>query len=112
MDKKIRWGILGPGHIANSFARDLLLVPDAELVAVGSRNLDRAREFAKTYGASQFFGSYAELFSCKDIDVIYIATPHTSHAENSIAAMDHGISVLCEKPMGVNTAEVERMIAA
>lgn len=112
MDKKIRWGILGPGHIANSFAKDLLLVPDAELVAVGSRNLDRAREFARTYGASQFFGSYEELFSCKEIDVIYIATPHTSHAENSIAAMDHGISVLCEKPMGVNTAEVERMIAA
>ena len=112
MNKKIRWGILGPGHIANSFAKDMLLVPDAELVAVGSRNLDRAKEFGNLYGASQFFGSYEELYNCKEIVVIYIATPHTSHAEHSIAAMDHGIPVLCEKPMGVNTAEVESMIAA
>ena len=96
MNKKIRWGIVGPGHIAHSFAKDLQLVPDGELVAVGSRNYDRAKEFGEIYGASRFFGSYEELFNCKEIDVIYIATPHTSHAEHSIAAMDHGIPVLCE----------------
>jgi predicted dehydrogenase len=112
MNKKIRWGILGPGHIAHSFAKDLLLVPDGELVAVGSRNLDRAREFGEMYGANQFFGSYEELFNCREVDVIYIATPHTSHAKHSIAAMDHGIPVLCEKPLGVNMAEVESIIAA
>ncbi|MCG2461274.1 Gfo/Idh/MocA family oxidoreductase [Flavobacteriaceae bacterium F89] len=112
MKKKIRWGILGPGHIAHSFAKDLLLVPDGELVAVGSRNLDRAKKFGDTYGASRFFGSYEELYNCEEIDVIYIATPHTYHAEHSIAAMDHGNPVLCEKPMGVNRAEVKNMIAA
>ena len=109
MADKIRWGIVGPGKIAHSFAQDLKLVVDGELVAVASRNIDRAQEFGSEYGATECFGSYEELFKSKEVDVVYIATPHTSHAELSIKAMEHGKHILCEKPMGVNQFEVEKM---
>ncbi len=112
MEDKIRWGIVGPGNIAHSFVKDLLLVKGGELTAVGSRNLERAQKFATEYGAAHSFGSYEELFTSEEVDVIYIATPHTAHVELAIMAMDHGKHVLCEKPMGVNTGEVEIMIAA
>ena len=112
MENKIRWGILGPGRIANSFAKDLRLTETSELVAVASRNLSRASEFAKEYNAKYAYGSYEELFNSPDVDVIYIATPHTHHAALAITAMEHGKHVLCEKPMGVNKNEVTRMIAA
>ena len=111
MDNKIRWGIIGPGKIAHSFAEDLKRVDDGKLVAVASRNRERARQFGERYGATRFFGHYEALFKSKTVDVIYIATPHNSHAELSIEAMKYGNSVLCEKPLGVNRAEVERMVA-
>ncbi len=112
MKDVIRWGILGPGKIAHSFARDLQLIAVGRLVAVASRDLERAQIFAKTYHASYAFGSYEELFKCKDIDVIYIATPHNSHMRWAIQAMQAGKHVLCEKPLGINLLEVEQMVAA
>jgi predicted dehydrogenase len=112
MENKTRWGILGPGRIANSFAKDLRLTKTSELVAVASRNLDRASDFAKEYDAKYAFGSYEELFNSPEVDVIYIATPHTHHAALAITAMEHGKHVLCEKPMGVNREEVKKMIVA
>lgn len=112
MSKTIRWGIAGPGKIARSFADDLKLVSNAKLTAVGSRNYDRASGFAKEYNAPFAYGSYQELFTSQEVDVIYIATPHTSHAELSIAAMEQGKHVLCEKPLATNKQDVERMIAA
>lgn len=112
MYKKIRWGIVGPGHIAHSFAKDLKLVEDGELTAVASRSLDRAKEFADEYGAEHSFGSYKELFESDVVDVLYIATLHTSHCELTIEALNHGKHVLCEKPMGVSADEVKTMIAA
>lgn len=112
MDHKIRWGILGPGHIANSFAKDLRLIQNGKLMAVASRDLERARAFAKEYDAPLAFGSYQELFECPEVDVIYIATPHTYHAELAIRAMESGKHVLCEKPMGINVQEVACMIAS
>ncbi len=106
----IKWGIVGAGNIAHSFSKDLALVNGGELTAVASRNLDKAQSFANEYGASNAYGSYEELFNSKTVDVIYIATPHTTHAKLSIAAMKAGKSVLCEKPVGVNKGEVEEMI--
>jgi len=111
MAKKIRWGIVGPGHIAHSFAKDLQLVEGGELTAVASRSLNRAKEFADEYGAEHSFGSYQELFKSDVVDVLYIATLHTSHCELTIEALNNGKHVLCEKPMGVNADEVKRMIA-
>lgn len=106
----IKWGIVGAGNIAHSFSKDLALVIGGELTAVASRDLDKARSFANEYGAPNAFGSYEELFTSDTVDVIYIATPHTTHAELSIAAMKAGKNVLCEKPVGVNKGEVEAMI--
>ncbi len=112
MSNTIGWGIVGLGNIAHSFAKDLALVQDGDLVGVASRSLDKALEFGEQYGAAHCFGSYRELFECKEIDVVYIATPHTYHMELSIMAMDLGKHVLCEKPVGVNSTQVETMIAA
>ncbi|MEB8329273.1 Gfo/Idh/MocA family oxidoreductase [Flavobacteriaceae bacterium KMM 6897] len=112
MENKTRWGILGPGRIANSFAKDLRLTETSELVAVASRNLERASDFAKEYDAKYAYGSYEELFNSPEVDVIYIATPHTHHATLAITAMEHGKHVLCEKPMGVNREEVKKMLDA
>ena len=110
MDKKIRWGIAGLGNIAHKFAQDLQLVPDAVLTAVGSRNKEKADSFGGQYGAEFCYGSYAELFDSKEVDVIYIATPHTSHRELSIMAMKAGKHVLCEKPFGINRKDSAAMI--
>ncbi|TLF44619.1 Gfo/Idh/MocA family protein [Maribacter aurantiacus] len=108
----VRWGIVGAGKIAHSFSKDLALVSGGKLTAVGSRSLERAKKFAEEYGAPHVFGSYDALFESDTVDVIYIATPHTYHAEVAISAMEAGKHVLCEKPMGVNKSEVERMIEA
>lgn len=106
----IKWGIVGAGNIAHSFSKDLALVNGGELVSVASRDLEKAKTFAAEYGALNAFGSYEALFESKTVDVIYIATPHTSHAKLSIAAMKAGINVLCEKPIGVHKSQVEEMI--
>ena len=110
--KKIRWGITGLGRIAGKFAEDLALNNDAELVAVASGSLDRAEEFAAGYQVKNAFGSYEALFACPEVDVVYIANEHTRHAETSIKALEHGKHVLCEKPAGLNAAEVKKMIEA
>lgn len=110
MNDTIGWGILGPGKIAQSFASDLKLVKDGKLVAAASRSIERAQTFASQYDATYSFGSYEELFACDEVDVIYIATPHTGHMEWAIKAMQAGKHVLCEKPLGINIAEVMQMI--
>jgi predicted dehydrogenase len=112
MKQKLRWGIVGLGSIANHFVKDLALVEESELVAVASRSIDKAEEFAKTYQSKYAFGSYEELFKCNEVDVIYIATPHSFHAKIAIDAMYYGKHILCEKPLGVNTSEVLKMIEA
>lgn len=111
MNDIIGWGILGPGKIAQSFANDLKLVEDGKLVAAASRSIERAQTFASENDVTYAFGSYEELFTCDEVDVIYIATPHTGHMEWAIKAMQAGKHVLCEKPLGINLAEVEQMIA-
>lgn len=107
----IRWGIVGAGNIAHTFAKDLALVAGNELNGVASRSLEKAKGFADEYNAPNAFGSYDEMFKSDVIDVVYIATPHTSHAKLSILAMNHGKNVLCEKPMGVHIEEVKSMLA-
>ncbi|PCJ94119.1 MAG: oxidoreductase [Flavobacteriaceae bacterium] len=111
MKDKIRWGIIGLGGIARKFADDLKLVDDGELVAVASRSVEKAEAFAQEYDVATSFGSYDELFDFNGVDVLYIATPHDSHAELSIAAMRKGKHVLCEKPIAVNRKDTESMVA-
>ncbi|MAU26094.1 MAG: oxidoreductase [Muricauda sp.] len=110
MSQKIHWGIVGLGKIAASFVNDLKLVEYAELTAVASRSQQKAKAFAKEHGARFAFGDYTSLFEHDRVDVVYIATPHTFHAELAIQAMQHKKHVLCEKPMGISVEEVERMV--
>ena len=106
-----RWGILGTGRISHEFAAGLRDTPDAETLAVGSRTEDSAREFAAWFGIARHYGSYAELVSDPEVDVVYVATPHPFHAENVALCLEAGKHVLCEKPMTVNAAQAERLIA-
>jgi len=109
--KTIRWGILGTGYIAGRFASDLELVEGAELTAIGSRTVASAQQFADEYNVPNYFGSYEELAQCEDVDVIYIATPHTLHIENTLMCLNHNKAVLCEKPFAINSRDTEEMIA-
>lgn len=106
----IKWGIIGCGNIARKFANDLSLVENAELSAVASRSKEKATEFAKNHNATTAYDSYEALFNATDIDIVYIATPHFSHAELSIMAMEHGKHVLCEKPLAINKVDALKMI--
>ena len=106
-----KWGILGPGGIARAFAKDLQLLEGHEVAAVGSRTLSNAQEFAKTVGGTAY-GSYEELVADPTVDAIYVATPHPSHKENVITALNAGKPVLCEKPFAVNANEAREMVAA
>ncbi|UOB17245.1 Gfo/Idh/MocA family protein [Abyssalbus ytuae] len=108
---KIRWGIIGLGNIAHKFATDLLTVEDAQLYAVASRSRKTADEFSKKYNAIKAYGSYRELAEDKNVDAVYIATPHVFHKENTLMCLQQGIPVLCEKPFAMNINEVEEMIA-
>ncbi|MGB3774238.1 MAG: Gfo/Idh/MocA family oxidoreductase, partial [Leeuwenhoekiella sp.] len=110
--KTIKWGILGLGKIAHSFTKDLLTVPGNQLQGVASRSKDKAEKFKEEYKAIKAYGSYEDLAKDPDVDVIYIATPHVRHCEDSILCMDHGKAVLCEKPFAMNAEEVEKMIAS
>ena len=109
--RPVRWGILATGGIAHSFARDLAEVPGARLAAVGSRRLESARSFAQQYGADAAYGSYEELVADPEVEVVYIATPHALHLENARMAFEAGKHVLCEKPLTLNVAEAEEMVA-
>ncbi|MET2983901.1 Gfo/Idh/MocA family protein [Aureibaculum conchae] len=108
---KIKWGIVGCGNIANKFVSDLALVEDAELQAVASRNLEKADAFGQKHNSKKCYGSYDELFLDSDVDIVYIATPHNSHCEFSLKALEYGKHVLCEKPLSINRKEAEKMIA-
>jgi len=110
--QKIKWGIIGLGNIANQFATDLQLLEDAEIVAVASRNKDNANAFAQKYNCTKAYDSYDALFADKNVDIIYIATPHNSHAELSIKALENGKHVLCEKPIALSYNDAIRMIEA
>ncbi|PKV50956.1 putative dehydrogenase [Aquimarina sp. MAR_2010_214] len=110
-EKVIKWGIIGCGKIAHKFANDLKSVPNAKLYAVASRNIKKAKEFGKKYQASTYYGSYEELSKDSNIDVVYIATPHVFHYENTVMCLNHKKAVLCEKPFAMDTVQVEEMIA-
>lgn len=108
----IKWGIIGLGTIAHQFAKELQLVQGAELVAVASRNKDKATAFAEIYHCKKAYDSYEAIMNDATIDILYIATPHDSHAELSIKALEKNKHVLCEKPIALHYQDAEKMIAA
>jgi len=105
-----RWGLIGPGKIAHTFAQALEVIDDGVLHAVASRDAKRAEEFARIYKAPKSYASYKALIEDKDVDGIYVATPHPFHHDQTLMCLEADKPVLCEKPLTVNAAETKRLI--
>jgi predicted dehydrogenase len=97
--------------VAGHFARGLRFVPDARLLAVGSRSLAKAEAFARELAVPRAYGSYEDLVADREIDVVYVATPNHRHKDDCLLALDAGKAVLCEKPFAVDAAEAREVIA-
>lgn len=111
--KKLRWGLIGCGDIARKrVAPALRDLECCDLVAVARRRADLAQAFASDFGARKHYASWRELLSDSEVDAVYLATPVHLHAEQAIAAAEAGKHVLCEKPLAMNVAECDRMVAA
>src|SRR3954452_2258490 len=106
----IGWGVLGPGGIARSFAADLLVVPRGRLVAPGSRDGQGAADFAAEFGG-RAPSSYEALVGDPEVDVVYVATPHSLHDEHTRLALAAGKAALCEKPMTLDAATTTALFA-
>ena len=104
-------GILGPGNIANRVAKGVICSPKANLYAVASRNIDKAKSFADKYGAEIYYGSYEEMLNDPNVDLVYICTPNTFHYEQIKLCLVHGKHVICEKPMVKDEAQVRELFA-
>lgn len=109
-ESKIRWGILGCGRIARKFAADLRLVTDAELTAITSRNKETLELFAKDFPCKHLHNSYEALAANNEVDVIYVATPHSHHYEHTMLCLNHDKAVLCEKAFAINSRQAKEMI--
>jgi predicted dehydrogenase len=110
MKKRYKWGILAPGKMSGKFTSGLKLLDNVELYAVGSRDAGRAGKFAREWGFRKSYGSYEELAADRDVDIIYIASPHSMHYEHTILCLNNGKAVLCEKAFALNGSQVDGMI--
>jgi len=110
MKKKYKWGILAPGKMSAKFTKGLKLLENVELYAVGSRDLQRSKQFAGEHGFQKYYGSYEELASDPDVEVIYIASPHSRHYEHTMLCLKNKKAVICEKSFALNRLDVEGMI--
>lgn len=108
----VRWGIIATGGIARAFANDLALLPDARLVAVGSRSAESAARFADEFAVPHRHADYASLVTNPEVDVVYVATPHPGHHTAALQAIAAGKAVLVEKPFTMDAVEARGLIDA
>ncbi len=108
MAATVRWAILGAGKIAHSFAKDFTVVRNAKLVAVASKDKERAETFAKAYKLP-FHYTYEELYNSTEVDAVYIATTHNFHYKECISCISNGKNVLCEKPITLNDRQFKEI---
>ena len=106
----MKWGVIATGGIAQAVTADMLKVPDVEVLAVSSRDITKARAFAERFGIERAYGDYRDLLSDPDVEIVYVATPHGQHHEVTLAALDAGKHVLCEKAIALTVAQAEEMI--
>lgn len=111
MNVKKNVAILGAGNIAGVMAATIGKMKNVRCYAVGSRNKDKAVEFARKFGCKKAYGSYEELVADKKVDLVYIATPHSEHYENARLCIENGKPVLCEKSFTVNAAQAEELLS-
>lgn len=109
---KIKWAVIGTGKIAHTFAEALRGTDDAQLYAVASRTKERAQSFADEFGFEKAYGSYEELAEDSSIDVVYIATPMAAHYDNAMLCIKHGLNVLCEKTVTLNSGQFREVLDA
>ncbi|MCH5676165.1 Gfo/Idh/MocA family protein [Streptomyces gilvus] len=109
--ESVRWGVLATGGIAAAFTADLVDLPDAEVVAVASRTEASAKAFAERFGIERAYGDWAALAEDADIDVVYVATPHSAHRAAAGLCLQAGRNVLCEKAFTLNAREAEELVA-
>ncbi|WP_406416594.1 Gfo/Idh/MocA family protein [Streptomyces sp. NBC_01614] len=118
-EPSVRWGILATGGIAAAFTADLVAAshsgsaagPDAEVVAVASRSQDSADAFAERFGIPRAYGDWNALAEDGDIDVVYVATPHSAHRVAAGLCLEAGRNVLCEKAFTLNAREAGELVA-
>ncbi len=106
----IRFGIVGAGRIAQKFVKDIEVLENAKVIAIASRNINRANQFKDEFNLKLAYGSYEEMAKSNEIDAVYIATPHSFHEEQTILYLKNNKHVLCEKPISVNANQLKRMI--
>ncbi|WP_347059282.1 Gfo/Idh/MocA family oxidoreductase [Blastococcus sp. HT6-30] len=110
MSAEIRWGVIGPGRIAENVMHDFAHVPGARAVAVASRSPERADAFASRHGLDRAHGSYAAIIADPDVDVLYLATPHPQHHALALAALRAGKALLVEKSFTATTAGAHEVV--
>ena len=110
MTREIRWGIVGPGRIAENVVADFAVVDGARPVAVASRSIDRAEAFARRHGMERAHGSYADILADPDVDVLYIATPHPQHHAVAIGGLRAGKALLVEKAFTATVAGAQEVV--
>ncbi len=108
--RKYKWGILTAGKMSAKFVKALKLLDNAELYAVGSRDESKAKLFAEEFGFQKYYGSYKELATDTEVDIIYIASPHSYHYEHTMLCLRNRKAVLCEKAFSLNSREAQSMI--
>lgn len=108
----LRWGILAPGGIAEKFTETVLANTSQQIVAVGSRSLERAESFATRHGIEAAYGSYEQLLADPDVQAIYVASPHSEHCDHALAAIAAGKHTLVEKAFTRNAAEARKVFSA
>ena len=104
-------GIIGAGHIAEKAARTLAGMDDMQCLAIGSRSLEKAQAFAAQFGVARAYGSYAELLADPDVQLVYIAVPHSHHFAVAKDAVLAGKPCLIEKSFMLNAVEAATLLA-
>ena len=107
---ELRWGVVGPGRIAEKVVEDIALVDGARVVAAASRSLPRAEDFARRHGLERAHGSYGALLADPDVDAVYVATPHAQHADVAVAVLRAGKALLLEKSFTATADGAQRVV--
>src|SRR5688572_22068758 len=111
--KLTRWGIIGPGNIARTFTKDLAYSNSPQqVVAVLGHNAQNTFDFASEFDIPDYYTHIEEFLKNKNMDAVYIATPHPQHHEQSLACLNNKLPVLCEKPMTINAQQCKELIEA
>ena len=101
----MKLAVLGPGQIAQGVAHTLVAMPEIECYAVASRSLERAEAFAERFGFRKAYGSYEQMLSDPEVELVYITTPHSHHFEQMMLCLEYGKHVICEKAFTMNARQ-------